>query len=70
VALFDGDLFRKMFHDSKIAAKLLMAETKCMDVTKFGLAPHFKLGQRTELQLVVPLSLCLMKDDDDDDEKI
>ena len=36
-----GELFRKMFPDSKIAAKFSVAETKCTYITKFGLAPYF-----------------------------
>jgi len=38
-----GELFRKMFPDSKIAAEFSMAETKCTYITKFGLAPYFTI---------------------------
>ena len=38
----DGDRFRQMFPDSKIAKGFSQNETKIMYVIKFGLSPYFK----------------------------
>ena len=35
-------LFKRMFPDSKIAAKFQCGETKCAYLAKFGIAPHFQ----------------------------
>ena len=38
----DGDRFRRMFPDSKVAKGFSQNETKMMYVIKFGLSPYFK----------------------------